>query len=75
MSANKAVSRNKINCRDDEDNESSVAIVKLVDAPPTTIQVLASCHSLMAMENRDIIGDPLERACLAATQWTLTRSE
>ena len=57
------------------DPDDITAIRSVTDVPVETVQVLVACHSLMAMETREIVGDPLEKACLTAAQWTLTRSE
>lgn len=43
-------------------------------APVITNQVLATCHSLVQMEE-ELIGDPLEKATLHAVEWKLTRND
>lgn len=46
----------------------------VVQAPAMTQQVLASCHSLVTM-NDELIGDPLEQAMLKAVDWNLTKGD
>lgn len=46
----------------------------LVDAPIETVQVVASCHSLVHLDE-GLVGDPMEKATLSAVDWTLTKGD
>jgi len=49
-------------------------MMKMTDAPEHTIQVLASCHSLVQLEDT-IVGDPVEKASLNAINWILSKND
>ena len=49
-------------------------VTAVSDVPLKTKQVLASCHAMAQMEE-GLVGDPLEKAALAAVDWLLTKSE
>lgn len=44
------------------------------EAPEHTIQVLASCHSLVQLEET-LVGDPIEKASLNAINWVLSKND
>lgn len=44
------------------------------EAPEHTIQVLASCHSLVQLEDT-VVGDPIEKASLNAINWVLSKND
>ncbi|KAI8126736.1 Manganese-transporting ATPase 13A1 [Lucilia cuprina] len=55
-------------------NTADGAIIPMEKAEDSTIQVLATCHSLVMLED-GLVGDPLEKATLTAVDWNLTKQE
>ena len=59
------------------------AIVPVSEAPKSSVQVLATCHSLAIVTEEggpssgggSMIGDPLEKATLNALGWNLTKAQ
>lgn len=49
-------------------------MMPMMEAPEHTIQVLASCHSLVQLEDT-LVGDPIEKASLDAINWLLCKND
>ncbi|VDM50444.1 unnamed protein product [Toxocara canis] len=57
-----------------EADDESTIIRSPADAPPESVQVLVACHSLVRFDE-DLVGDPLEKACLNWADWNLTKND
>ncbi|CAH8494188.1 unnamed protein product [Heterobilharzia americana] len=52
-------------------DQPSNKLIPVKNCPLSTVQVLASCHSLINTSGSGLIGDPMEKAMLASTGWSL----
>ena len=57
-----------------EAGRDGVTVCQVSQAGPESLQVLATCHSLVMLED-GLVGDPLEKATLTAVDWSLTKGD
>merc|ERR1719495_2424181 len=60
--------------KDEDGNSGKDGVIPVDQAPTESIQVLATCHSLVMLDD-GLVGDPLEKATLTAVDWSLTKGE
>ncbi|KAF6006949.1 putative cation-transporting ATPase 1 [Brettanomyces bruxellensis] len=60
---------------DDFSNEEASKLVKCSsdEVPETTLDVMGSTHALVRLDNGDVVGDPMEKETLKASEWMLSK--
>ncbi|MBA0843668.1 hypothetical protein Goarm_000836, partial [Gossypium armourianum] len=55
-------------------NDSSELVSDMTKVPSRTVEILASCHALVFVDNK-LVGDPLEKAALKGIDWSYKSDE